>query len=120
MFSAEKLAAAGTIEIKVLVRVWQADGTAYDGDFIGVFKKPEQGQIDEMIEDGWKNSEVLDEYLVSVKGIGRTATEPMPEDEALALVKKTPECVSAACVAFFQKFAPERYNAKTSRKRRGG
>lgn len=120
MFSAEKLAAANTIEIKVLVRVWQADGTAYDGDFIGVFKKPTQDQIDEMIEEGWKNSDILDEYLIGVKGIGRSATEPMPEEEALALVRKTPECVSAACVAFFQKFAPERYNAKTSRKRRGG
>lgn len=118
MFNAEKI--VDTIEIKVLVRITQADGSAYDGDFTGVFKKPTQDQLDAAIDEGWKNSEVLDEYLVGVKGIGRTATEPMPSDEALALVKKTPECVSAACVAFFQKFAPERYNAKTSRKQRGG
>lgn len=108
-----------TLEILVLVQFHQDNGTVYQGDFKGIFKRLPNAELDEMAdaEPPLLNSEVVSRVLVGVKGIAKGEAE-MPSDEALAWVKATPECVNAAVAAFFKSVRPERYNEKTSRKQR--
>lgn len=115
----EKIETNPTVQIKVLVR-FKGQGNSYtEGDFLGTFKRIDQERIEELMdpEEGYSNSDLLDEVLVSVSGIGRGDQELSP-DEQLAWVKKTPECVNAAVVAFFKEFRPARYEQRTSSKRR--
>lgn len=116
----EKRETEPTMQIKVLVQFQKSGGSVYQGDFMGEFKRVNQERIDEFLdeEQGWRNSEVLDEILVGVSGITRNGTE-LPPDEQLAWVRQTPECVNAAVTAFFRTTRPERYNERTSKKRRG-
>lgn len=116
----EKIDSAPTVDIKVMVQ-FKGKGTAVtQGDFMGTFNRLPQERIDELMDadEGYRNSEVLDEILIGVSGIGRAGVE-LPADEQLAWVKKTPECVGAAVAAFFKELRPARYDEKTSRKRRG-
>ncbi len=108
-----------TIDIKVLVQFQKKGGSVYQADFNAEFKRVEQARIDDFLDDeqGWTNSAVLDEILLGVNGITRGGVE-MPADEQLSWVKQTPECVNAAVTAFFRTTRPERYNEKTSKKRR--
>lgn len=110
-----------TFEIKVLVQFQQANGSVKQGDFFATFKRPEQSRIDELLDEdaGYTRREVLDEVLQSVRGIGRTPSEELSPDDQIAFVKKTPECVAAAFVAFFKAMRPERYIEGTSKKRSG-
>jgi hypothetical protein len=116
----EKKDTEATVGIKVLVQFQQSGGTVYQGDFVGEFKRVDQARIDDFLdeEQGWRNSDVLDEILVGVSGITRGGVE-MPPDEQLKWVRQTPECVNAAVTAFFRITRPERYNERTSKKRRG-
>lgn len=109
---------ASTITIAVLVQFRNEDGSAYQGDFKGVFRRLPQNEVDEMIDADppYLNSEIIERTLVSVSGIG-SAGEELPPEEQLSWVKKTPECVNAAVAAFFKELRPERYNEKTSGKR---
>jgi hypothetical protein len=110
----------GTVDIKVLVQFKGKGNSVYQGDFMGTFKRLPQERLDELMDpdENYRNSEVLDEVLVSVSGIGSTAGELTP-DEQLAWVKRTPECVGAAVTAFFKELRPARYVEKTSKQRRG-
>lgn len=108
-----------TIGITVLVQFQMGDGSVKQGDFLGEFKRLEQKRVDELLDPdaAYGNSEVLDEILVGVSGIGENGTE-LPAEEQLAWVKKTPECVNASVAAFFKVMRPARYDEKTSGKRR--
>jgi hypothetical protein len=116
----EKQEAEATVGIKVLVQFQKSGGAVYQGDFVGQFRRVTQERTDDFLdeEQGWRNSDVLEEILVGVSGITRGGVE-MPPDEQLNWVKQTPECVNAAVTAFFRAMRPERYNEKTSKKRRG-
>ncbi|HYC65706.1 MAG TPA: hypothetical protein VEC14_13315 [Reyranellaceae bacterium] len=110
---------SNTVELKVLVRFIQADGSAYDGDFVGVFKRPaDQEEVERVINEGWTNKDVVDEYLIGAKKIGASPSEELSPEDGLAFVKKQPECVNASVTAFFQSFAPDRQREKTSGRRR--
>jgi hypothetical protein len=119
MLQIEKIAAAPTVDIKVLVQFQGEAGTVVQGDFMGKFRRLPQARIDELMDpdENFRNSEVLDEVLVSVSGIGKGGEE-LPADEQLAWVKATPECVGAAVAAFFRTLRPARYDEKTSKSRR--
>lgn len=112
------------IPIKVLVQ-FQRDGVPYQGDFMGQFRRLAQSRIDQLLDEdeGFRNSDVLDEVLSSVSGIGRKSDaggfEELAADEQMAWVKNTPECVNAAVTAFFRTMRPERYNEKTQKRQRG-
>lgn len=107
-----------TVAITVLVQFRNDDGSIYQGDFKGVFKRLPQNEVEEMIDADppLLNSEILDRVLVGVSGIASEGVE-LPAEEQLAWVKATPECVNAAVAAFFKELRPERYNEKTSGKR---
>lgn len=107
-----------TITITVLVQFRTEDGSIYQGDFKGVFKRLPQNEVEDMIDADppMLNSEILDKVLMGVSGIASDGAE-LPADEQLAWVKRTPECVNAAVAAFFKELRPERYNEKTSGKR---
>lgn len=117
----EKAEDGGTVDIKVLVQFKGKGNSSYQGDFLGTFARLPQSRIDELMDpdENYRNSEVLDEVLLSVSGIGRADGVELPADEQLAWVKKTPECVGASVAAFFKELRPERYAEKTSSKRRG-
>ena len=113
----EKINASATVEIPVLVRFM--NGT--EGEFTGVFKRLAQERIDALAdpEAEYRNSEIIDEVLVGVRGIAENdPSQELPADEQLAWVKQQPECVNAAVVAFFRRMRPARYDEKTSKKRR--
>ena len=116
----EKQEADATVDIKVLVQFQKSGGSVYQGDFVGQFKRVTQDRVDDFLDDeqGWRNSDVLDEILVGVSGITRGGVE-MPADEQLSWVRQTPECVNAAVTSFFRTMRPERYNERTA-KNRGG
>lgn len=117
----EKAEEGGTVDIKVLVQFKGKGASVYQGDFLGTFKRLPQDRLDTLMDpdENFRNSEVLDEVLVSVSGIGHADGTELPADEQLAWVRKTPECVGAAVVAFFKELRPARYDEKTSSKRRG-
>lgn len=117
MLNIEK--ATETVDIKVLVQFVQKGGSVYQGDFMGEFRRLPQERIDDLLDNETPNSEIVDEILVGVTGIGRADGSALPADEAMGWVKKTPECVNAAVVAFFRTMRPERYDEKTSKRRRG-
>lgn len=107
-----------TVEIKVLVQFATSRGTTLQGDFIGVFKRLPSSEIDELIDGDLLPSETAERILTGAKGLANADGKELPSDEALAWVLKTPECVNASIAAFFKAMRPERYNEKTSRKRR--
>lgn len=108
-----------TIELEVLVQFQTSRNTATEGSFFGTFKRPSQDEMDNILDpdNGYRNGEVIDQYLVSVRGIGKGGQE-MPADEQLAWVKAQPECINAGAAAFLQAFRPARYEGKTSKRRR--
>lgn len=111
-----------TLLIPVLVQFATATGAVVQGEFKAEFKRLTQERINVLADkdEDYLLSEVVDEILQGVSGIGNGTTE-MPPAEALEWVKKTPECVQAAYTAFFKAMRPERYNEKTSKRssRRG-
>lgn len=107
-----------TLTIEVLVEFHTDRNTTVQGSYIGTFKRLPQEEIDALIDSDTPNSELLDQVLVGVSGVGGADGE-LPADEQLAWVKKTPECVSAGAAAFFRKLRPARYDESTSKKRRG-
>jgi hypothetical protein len=113
-----------TVDIKVLVQFQLGGGRVKQGDFMGVFKRVPQSKVAEMFDDEWSNSEVIDEVLVGAKGIGKKDGDgklvEMSADEGLAWVRETPETVNAAVAAFFRTMRADRYDERTSRKRRRG
>lgn len=115
----EKITDTPTVDITVLVQFQGANGTTTQGDFVGTFKRLSQERIDEMLdpEENYRNSEIVEEVLLAVRGIGNKDGE-LPPEEQLAWVKKTPECVSASVAAFFKVLRPARYDEKTSKRRR--
>jgi hypothetical protein len=107
-----------TLAIEVLVQFKAEGNTTVQGSYTGTFKRLPQAEIDALIDSDTPNSEVLDQVLVGVTGVGDENGELSP-DEQLAWVKKTPECVGAGVVAFFRELRPARYDEKTSKTRRG-
>lgn len=118
MFDTEKV--KDRLVIAVLVQFATDTAAIVQGEFKGEFKRLPQERIDHLLdsEENYRVSEVIDEILVGVSGIGKGGTE-MPAAEQLEWVKATPECVQAAYTAFFRAMRPERYNEKTSRRARG-
>jgi len=106
-----------TFEVKVLVQFAQKGGGVKQGDFMAEFKRKDPAEVDRMVNDDVTHRELIDEVLVGVSGIGRSPSEPLPADEALEFVKKSPECVNAAAAAFFKATRAERYVDPISRKR---
>lgn len=108
------------LQLTVLVQFATDTGGVVQGEFKGEFKRLSQDRIDELADsdNAFTVSEAVDEILLGVSGIGDGTTE-LPPAEALAWVKKTPECVQAAYTAFFRAMRPERYNEKTSKRARG-
>lgn len=115
----EKITSNPTMSLPVLVQFTNGDGSVVQGDFLGKFKRVSQDRIDEMLDPdaAITNSELVEEVLVGVSGIGENGTE-LPADEQLAWVKQTPECVSAAAAAFFKVMRAARYDERTSTKQR--
>lgn len=120
---------ADSFKVPVLVQFAQPNGTLRQGEFKARFRREDPEKLQKLIDDGVANIDLLfgfkDEgsepfigVLLEVEGIGRSATDPAPPAEAMAWVKKTPECVNAACFAFFKATRPERYTEETSKKRR--
>lgn len=109
-----------TFERTVPVRFAQPGGTFREGEFKATFKRVDKPRLDEMLEaeNGYTQSDVLDEVLVGVSGIGRSASEELPPDEQLAWVKRSPECCAAAFNSFFAAMRQEPGAGKTSKKPR--
>lgn len=120
--------ASDTFKVKVLVQFSQPDGSIKQGDFMATFSRTDPEKVQQMIDDSVPNIDMLfgyegetkkvDGVLLSVEGIGRTPSDPLQPAEALAFVKKTPECVNACAFAFLKATRPERYIEETSKKRR--
>lgn len=108
-----------TAEIEVLVQFQTPRGTTVQGSYFGTFVRPSQEELQELLDPDqeYKNNEVLEKYLKSVRGVGKGGIE-LPAEEQLDWVMKTPECVSAGAVAYLKAFRPARYDEKTSKKRR--
>ncbi len=109
-----------TIKLPVLVQFHQANGSVYQGEFTGEFKRLSQDQINNYLDDeeAYQVAEVISDILVGASNIAATDGSDMPADEALAWAQQSPECVGAAYAAFFKAMRPERYNEKTSQKSR--
>lgn len=97
------------------------DGDAVrEGDFKATYKRIDKTRLDQFLDPdaGYTQTEVLDEVLVGVSGIGKSATEELPPDEALAWVRNSIECCNAAFRDFFAAMQQDDGAAKTSKKRR--
>lgn len=103
----------------VKVRFATNNDTFREGDFRATFRRISKERLDELLdaENGYTQSEVLDEVLVSVSGIGRTATDELPADEQLKWVKNSVECCNAAFRDFFMGMRQADGAEKTSKKR---
>lgn len=108
-----------TFEKEVLVQFDQVGGTVKQGSFMAEFFRLESSVIDELYDlDDLRNSEVFDKAVKRVWNVGRSKAEELGPEESMALVRRTPECLSAAVTVFFRSTRPERYNEKTSRSQR--
>lgn len=108
-----------TFRKEVLVQFDQPNGTVKQGSFTAEYLRIPQAEIDELMDDeSLSNSALCERVLRGASDIGRTPTELLSPEEALAFVMKTPECVNAAAHVFFRSTRPERYNEKTSRMQR--
>lgn len=103
----------------VKVRFATNNNTFREGDFKATFKRISKDRLNEMLDPdaNYSQSEVLDEVLVGVSGIGKTPTEELPPEEQLAWVKNSIECCNAAFRDFFTATRQADGDAKTSRKR---
>lgn len=109
----------------VKVRFATNNNAFREGDFKATFKRIDKDRMDEFLDPdaGYTQTEVLDEVLVGVSGIGKRATpdaplEELPPEEALAEVRKSIECCNAAFRDFFGAMRQDAGDAKTSKKRR--
>lgn len=91
-----------------------------EGDFKATFKRISKDRLDELLdpEAGFTQTEVLDEILVGVSGIGRTPTEELPPEEQMIFVRGSVECCNAAFRDFFAAMRQDSGDEKTSKKRR--
>lgn len=111
-----------TILLEVLVQFQNASGTATEGSYKGEFRRPSQEELDYLLtsENEVRNSETIEKYLVSVRGIGEQkeggGIEELPSDRQLAWVLGSPECVNAGAAAFLRAFRPVRYEGKISKR----
>lgn len=108
----------------VKVRFATNNNTFREGDFKATFKRIGKSRLDEFLDAdaGYTQTEVLDEVLVSVSGIGKRATddgpiEELPPDEAMAWVRESVECSNAAFRDFFVGMRQADGAEKTSKKR---
>jgi len=104
----------------VKVRFAQPSGSFREGDFKATFKRIDKARLNAFLdpEAGYSPDEVLDEVLLGVSGIGKSKTEELPPDEALAWVRNSVECCNAAFRDFFAAMQQEPGAEKTSAKRR--
>lgn len=113
--------ASESFERNINVQFAQPNGSMRQGDFKARFKRIPQARVEEMMDDQWRNSDVLDEVLVCVSGIGRRnpqgGVEELPAEEQLDWVRRTVECVNAATSSFFEAMQQGSGGSKTSRKR---
>lgn len=112
--------ADATFTRNVKVRFATNSGATREGDFKATFKRIDKQRLDEFLDAdaGYTQSEVLDEVLVGVSGIGRSATEELPPDEAMKWVRSSIECCNAAFRDFFMAMRQDDGAEKTSKKRR--
>lgn len=88
----------------VNVQVTFMDGTR--GDFDAEFRRVDQSELDDIMEEGLSKVELLDRVMVGVRKIGRTdpetgKLEDLPTEEQVQFVKNSPEASRAACSRFF-------------------
>lgn len=108
----------------VKVRFATANGGFREGDFKATFKRIDKARLDEFLDAdaGYTQTEVLDEVLVGVSGIGKATeggpAEELPPDEAMAAVRKSIECCNAAFRDFFVAMRQDDGAERTSKKRR--
>lgn len=104
----------------VKVRFATNSGAFREGDFQATFKRITKDRLDEFLDAdaGYTQTEVLDEVLVGVSGIGRSPTEELPPDEQLKWVRSSVECCNAAFRDFFEAMRQDNGAEKTSKKRR--
>lgn len=109
-----------TFSKTVKVRFATHSGAVREGDFKATFKRIGKTRLDEFLdpEASYTQTEVLDEVLVGVSGIGKSPTEELPPDEALAWVRNSIECCNAAFRDFFMAMRQDDGAEKTSKKRR--
>lgn len=103
----------------VKVRFATNNNTFREGDFKATFNRISKARLDEFLDAdaGYTQTEVLDEVLVGVSGIGRSATEELPPDEQLKWVRNSVECCNAAFRDFFTAMRQDDGAEKTSKKR---
>lgn len=117
--------ASTTFDRTIQVRFAQPGGTVKTGSFNATFKRVSKDRIDEFVDtaNGFSISEVLDEVLAGVSGIGR-ATAPgeppqeLPADQQIAWVRNSPEASAAAFNDFFAAMRQDSGAGKTSKKPR--
>lgn len=104
----------------VKVRFATNSNTFREGDFKATFKRIDKARLDEFLDDeaGYTQTEVLDEVLVGVSGIGRSPTDELPPEEQLTWVRNSIECCNAAFRDFFTAMRQDDGAEKTSKKRR--
>lgn len=109
----------------VKVRFATNNNTFREGDFKATFKRIDKARLDEFLDAdaGYTQTEVLDEVLVGVSGIGKKPDDggpvvELPPDEAMAWVRKSIECCNAAFRDFFEGMRQDNGDGKTSKKRR--
>lgn len=109
----------------VRVRFATNNNSFREGDFKATFKRLGKARLDEFLDAdaGYTQTEVLDEVLVGVSGIGKRAAEgapieELPAEEAMAYVRDSVECCNAAFRDFFEGMRQDSGAEKTSKKRR--
>jgi hypothetical protein len=108
-----------TFELAVKVSFPAKNGRSRtEGEFVAEVKRVDQATIEGWVEDGVYVSDMVDHFLVGVRGIDRGDGVELPPDQAKAAVLKSPEAVQAVRDAFFAAINPSA-SGRTSSKRRG-
>ncbi|MBN8922347.1 MAG: hypothetical protein J0I96_04550 [Rhodanobacter sp.] len=108
----------------VKVRFATESGGFREGDFKASFRRITKERLDEFLDDeaGYTQSEVLDEVLTGVSGIGQKGEdgkiEELPPADQLKWVRNSIECCNAAFRDFFEAMRQDNGAEKTSKKRR--
>lgn len=91
-----------------------------EGEFVAECKRIGQDQIEEWVEDGVFVSDMVDQFVVGVRGIDAGDGTELAPDKGKAAVLKSAECCAAVRDAFFAAINQSPPARTSSRRRRRG
>lgn len=107
-----------TFELPVKVSFPAKNGrNRTEGEFTAEVKRVDQDTIEGWVEKGVYVSDMVDQFVVGVRGIDRGDGTEMDAAEGKEAILKSPECCSAVRDAFFAAINPSG-SARTSSRRR--